>query len=74
MPVREVSVMARRFMISSFVVFRRGAMMLGRLLVMLGCLAMMVYSVFRHGFTPFYRRFFTGLNAARLDHTRRLWR
>lgn len=49
MPMRGVRVMRRGFMIARLVVIRRVPMMLRRVLVVLGCLAMMFCRLLGHG-------------------------
>lgn len=49
MPVSCVGMVRGLFMIAPFMMVRRGQVMLGRMLVVFGCLSMVLGCFFRHG-------------------------
>jgi hypothetical protein len=53
MTVRQMSVVAGLFVVTCFVMLGGGQMVLGRLLMMFGCLTMMFRALIRHGFSRF---------------------
>lgn len=55
MPVSDVRMVRRRFVIARFMLLRRGMMMLGRVFVMLGCFSMVIDRFFRHGISSLER-------------------
>jgi hypothetical protein len=71
MPLSYVGMVSRRFVISRFMLLRRGVMMLGRVFVMFGCFSMVIDRFFRHGISSLERwSTLAGLEEPRLDTNR----